>query len=116
MKKDLRERAYRFAVQAVHFVDSLPSDFSTSIIAKQLMRSSTSVGANLVESKGATSKKDFANFIGYSLKSANETLYWLCLLRDAKRIKNEAFELLYREAKELANILGASVITLKQKT
>ena len=79
------------------------------------MRSSTSIGANIVEAKGASSKRDFANFFGYSLKSANESLYWLGLLRDAKGIKNQQLDYLLKETKELANILGASLLTIKGK-
>ena len=79
------------------------------------MRSSTSIGANIVEAKGASSKKDFANFFSYALKSANESLYWLGLLRDAKGIRNPQLDYLLKETKELANILGASMITIKGK-
>ena len=114
-KNDLRPRAYQFAVQTIIFVDTLKSDLSASVIAKQLIRAATSIGANLVEAKGANSKRDFANFVTYSLKSANETRYWLALLKDAKGIQSEALVRLTNEAKELANILGASMLTLKGK-
>jgi four helix bundle protein len=99
----------------IKFIDSLSKDFSTDTISRQLLRSSTSIGANIVEAKGASSKRDFANFFGYALKSANESLYWLGLLRDAKGIKNQQLDYLLKETKELANILGASLLTIKGK-
>jgi four helix bundle protein len=114
-KTELKHRAYRYSIEMIKFLDSLAKDFSTDTLSKQLLRSSTSIGANIVEAKGSNSKKDFANFFSYALKSANESLYWLGLLRDAKGIKNQKLEYLLAETKELANILGASMITIKGK-
>jgi four helix bundle protein len=88
---------------------------STSVVANQLLRSATSVGANHVEAKGSSSKKDFTNFFSHALKSANESLYWLGLLRDAKKISSPELKYLLNETKELANILGSSILTLKGK-
>jgi len=111
----LKYRAYRYSIDMIKFLDTLPKDTSTDIIAKQLLRSSTSIGANIIEAKGSSSKKDFTNFFGHSLKSANESLYWLGLLRDAKEIKNQRLSYLLNETRELANILGSSILTLKGK-
>ena len=58
-------------------------------------------------------QKDFTKFFNYSLKSANESLYWLGLLKDAKKINNNQLEYLLNETKKLANILGSSILTLK---
>ncbi|MBN2183120.1 MAG: four helix bundle protein [Sedimentisphaerales bacterium] len=115
LKTDLKQRAYKYSIAVIEFLDALPKDYSCQIIAQQLLRSATSVGANIVEAKGASSKRDFTNFFSYSLKSANESLYWLGLLRDAKKIKNTQLECLLKETKELANILGSSILTLKGK-
>jgi four helix bundle protein len=113
LKTDLKQRAYKYSIKIIEFLDSLPQDMSTSVIANQLLRSATSVGANLVEAKGSSSKKDFTNFFNHALKSANESLYWLGLLRDAKKINSQELKYLLNETKELANILGSSVLTLK---
>jgi four helix bundle protein len=112
-KTDLKQRAYKYSIKVIGFLDTLPQDMSTNIIANQLLRSATSIGANLVEAKGSSSKKDFTNFFNHALKSANESLYWLGLLRDAKKINSSELEYLLNETKELANILGSSVLTLK---
>lgn len=112
-KTELKYRAYQYSIKAIEFIDSLPNDVSTSIIAKQLLKSATSIGANIIEAKEASSKKDFANFFAYALKSANESLYWLGLSRDAKKLKSPLLNYLLQETKELANILGSSILTLK---
>jgi len=115
LKTDLKHRAYQYSIKMIEFLDTLPKDVSTEVIAKQLLRSATSIGANIVEAKAASSKRDFTNFFSYSLKSANESLYWLGLLRDAKKMNNPQIDDLLKETKELANILGSSILTLKGK-
>jgi len=115
VKTELKYRAYKYSIAIIKFLDSLPKDVSTSVITNQLLRSATSIGANVVEAKGASSKRDFTNFFNHALKSANESLYWLGLLRDAKKINDSRLEYLLNETKELANILGSSVLTLKGK-
>ncbi|MHC4488404.1 MAG: four helix bundle protein [Planctomycetota bacterium] len=114
-KTDLKCRAYQYSVGIIEFLDTLPKDTSSQVITKQLLRSATSIGANIVEAKGASSKRDFTNFFSHSLKSANESLYWLGLLRDAKKINHPQLEYLLNETKELANMLGSSILTLKGK-
>jgi four helix bundle protein len=115
LKTDLKHRSYQYSIKMIEFLDALPKDVSTEIIAKQLLRSATSIGANIVEAKAASSKRDFTNFFSNSLKSANESLYWLGLLRDAKKMNNPRIKYLLNETKELANILGSSILTLKGK-
>ena len=115
LKTDLKHRAYQYSIKIIEFLDALPKDVSAGVITKQLLRSATSIGANIVEAKGASSKRDFTNFFSHSLKSANESLYWLGLLRDAKKIESTRLEYLLNETKELANMLGSSILTLKGK-
>ena len=114
-KIKLKDRAFRYSIKIIEFIDTLPKDTSSQIIAKQLLRSATSVGANIIEAQASSSKRDFTNFFSHSLKSANESLYWLELLRDAKKMNNTQLEYLLGETKELANILGSSILTLKGK-
>lgn len=80
-----------------------------------MVRAATSIGANVVEAQAASSKKDFIKFFQIALKSATETLYWLCILRDGTDTDKKEVESLLNEAKELGNILGASLLTLKEK-
>ena len=96
-------------------VNTLPKQHLQSILLNQLVRSATSIGANIIEAKAASSKRDFGRFYDIALKSANETKYWLCLLRDGMNIPSTTIAPLLQEAKELGNILGASLITLRKK-
>lgn len=114
-KTKLKDRTYQYSIKMIEFLDNLPKDSSAQIISKQLLRSATSIGANIVEAQASSSKKDFTKFFNYSLKSANESLYWLGLLKDAKKINNNQLDYLLNETKELANILGSSILTLKGK-
>ena len=81
----------------------------------QLLRSATSIGANVMEAKSASSKRDFIKFYEIALKSANETKYWLGLLGEGTRVGPDGVRALLTEADELANILAASLLTLKNK-
>jgi four helix bundle protein len=114
-KGDFRGRAYRFALEIIAFVDTLPKGQTSSVLADQLLRSATSIGANLVEAQGAGSRKDYAHFFSYALKSANETKFWLGLLRDSGKAEEEAADKLLREVTELSKIIASSILTLKGK-
>jgi four helix bundle protein len=74
-KADLCERAYQYSVQVIKFLGSLPEKRIFSVVVNQLLRSATSIGANVVEAKSASSKKDFIRYYEIALKSANETRY-----------------------------------------
>jgi len=114
VKLELKERAYIYGLKIIKFIDCLnKKDFTVQMIAKQLLRSATSIGVNVIEAREGSSKKDFANFFNYALKSANETKFWLGLLRDSNKASKERVEALLQETKELSNILGASIITLR---
>jgi len=114
-KKEFKARIYHFILRLVKFVDSLSNDRSSQIFANQMLRSGTSIGANYIEAQAASSKKDFANFFHHSLKSANETKFWLALCRDLNKGEKSQAESLLQELTEIANILGASLLTIKGK-
>jgi len=114
-KMKLKDRTYQYSIKMIEFLDNLLKDSFAQIISKQLLRSATSIGANIVEAQASSSKKDFTKYFNYSLKSANESVYWLNLLKDAKKINNNQIEYLLNETKELAKILGSSILTLKGK-
>ena len=117
MKNDLKERTYLYALDVIRFIDNLNTkDHSVQVISKQLLRSATSIGANVIEAQAASSKKDFTNFFSYSLKSANESKFWIGLLRDSSKADKDLSNKLLRETHEIANILGSSILTLKGRT
>jgi len=114
-KAEFKGRVYRFALEIIAFVEGLPKGQVSRIISEQLLRSATSIGANVVEAQGAPSRKDYANFFAYALKSANETKFWLGLLRDSHKAEREATDRLLGEVTEIANILAKSILTLRGK-
>jgi four helix bundle protein len=112
-KENFYKRLYDYALAIIHFVEKLPKDLVSQTIGRQLIRSGTSVVANISEAKAASSRKDYINFYTHSLKSANESKLWISLLKDSEKIKEGVSELL-QETTEIANILGASIITMKK--
>ena len=115
-KTDLKRRVYIYSLEIIKFIDSLDKkDFVIQILVKQLLRSATSIGANIIEAQAGSTKRDFTNFFTYALKSANESKFWLGLLRDSSKANKEVVNKLLQETTEIANILGSSILTLKGK-
>lgn len=114
-KSDLRIRTYRFSIKIIKFLETLPEKRVYWVISDQLLRSATSIGANIIEAKSASSRRDFIKFYEISLKSANETIYWLGLLKDATKTDIRLVNELLIETEEISRMLGASLLTLKKK-
>jgi len=115
LKTELKYRCYYFSIKVIKFLETLPEKKVYWVISDQLLRSATSIGANIVEAKASSSKRDFIKFYEIALKSANETEYWLGLLRDATQAdKNKTNQLLV-EVEEISKMLGSSLLTLKNK-
>lgn len=110
-----QERTYQFSLKIINFLKELPQNYSNNIICKQLIRSATSICANISEAQASPSRKDFANFFSYALKSAHETKYWLRLLKDTNKSHENDLKSLIAEVCEIANILGSSILTLKNQ-
>jgi len=113
--KELKNRVYKFSVSIVKFVNEIDTKRINISLMDQLIRSATSIGANLIEARSAHSKKDFIKFYEIALKSSNETKYWLCLIRDALNIQKNIKELL-TEGDEISKILASSIITMKSNS
>lgn len=115
-KNEFNKRIYKYALDIVKFVGKVSKDMATQVLAKQLVRSGTSISANIIEAQSASSRKDYINFYTHALKSANESKLWISLIRDtADKINKEDAEILLKETIEIAKILGASIITMKNK-
>jgi four helix bundle protein len=99
----------------ITFTDILPNKRTAWIIADQLLRSSMSIGANLIEGSAASSRLEYKKYYEIALKSANETKYWLTLLMDSGLADQNKTEILLTEARELANMLATGVMRLKGK-
>ena len=85
------------------------------ILSKQILRSGTSIGANVNEAISAESKKDFVHKLSISLKEARETKYWLNLLKDSDFISQETFNKSNKDCEELIKILSSIILTTKQR-
>jgi four helix bundle protein len=110
MKPDLEERTLTFAKSVRFFLHRIPKSFISIEDAKQLVRSSGSIGANDIEANECLSDKDFLYRIRICKKEAKETIYWLKLLEDLNNEKLERVRgILLQEAKELMLIFGAIV-------
>lgn len=114
MAQDIKYRCYHFSLEIIKYTGELEINWKYRSIIDQLFRSATSVGANVVEGKSGSSKKDLIRFYQIALKSANETKYWLCLLRDGLNADKDKTGLLLKEIDELSRIIAASIITLKK--
>ncbi len=114
-KNKFYERTYRYALDILKFTRVLPRDSASSVLSRQLIRSATSVAANIIEAKAASSKADYINFYTYALKSANESDFWLRLIKDYLNLENKECDRLAQETKEISKILGASILTMKGK-
>ena len=112
----LKKRIYFFIIKLIKFIERLPQQNEVCIVIKrQLLRSGTSIGANYVEATAGSSEKDFTNFLNHALKSANESKFWLCLLRDTNKGDREQIQNLLLELKEISSILAQSIKTLRAK-
>ena len=107
MEKDnnLYKKAYSFAVDTISLYKWICENKNEYILSKQLLRSGTSIGANISEANGAISKADFSAKISISYKESLESKYWLSLLKDTGYIDNERFHVLYNHADELSRIM-----------
>jgi len=114
-KNEFKKRLYNWVLRLIKFIDRLPKDSTCSVMGKQLLRSSTSVLANYIESSSASSKKDFINFFTYSLKLANESKIWLSLLKDTNKGDKDELKWSLNELIEIANIIASSILKLKGK-
>ena len=112
---ELSNRLIDFAVRIIKLCSSLPKTYLGTHIYKQLIRSSTSVGANYEEARGAESDPDFLHKLNITLKEARETLYWIRIVERTSLIPAKRLTEIITENGEICGILIASVRTLKSK-
>ncbi len=114
-KMDTKYRAFYLSIDIIKFVDKLDYKISTKVISEQLVKSVTSVGANMVEARGSSSKREFLKFFEIALKSSQETKYWLAMLKELLPEKKERLDNFIKEALEITKVLSSSVLTMKGK-
>lgn len=112
MDNNLYKKAYAFAIRITKAYQYLSSEKREFTLSKQLLKSGTSIGANIAEANGAISKADFSAKLSISYKECLETKYWLSLLKDTGFINRDTFKSMHNDADELAKIL----FTILKKT
>ena len=113
--RDIKERTFSFALQIVRLcrsLDSKPRWLRT--LAQQLLRSGTSVGANVEEAQAGQSRADFISKYSIALKEARESLYWLRLLDASGELSNGSCKILLKEADEIARIVASIIVSAKK--
>ena len=109
------KKSFEFAVRIINFYKKFSHENKEYVLSKQILRSGTSIGANIEESIGGQSDKDFLSKLSIAYKEARETIYWLRLLQATDYLTNEEANSLLNDAEEICKILGKIQITLKNR-
>ena len=114
-EQGVADKSYSLALRIIKLYQYLKDEKKEFVLSKQVLRSGTSIGAQVREAKFAQSRADFISKLSIALKEANETLYWLELLHNSGYIDNDAFESIYIDAKEVTAMLVSIVKTTKSR-
>ncbi len=115
MESILRDKSYLFALRVVKLHKHLVNQHKEYTLSKQVLRSGTSIGALVREAQYAQSVKDFVNKLSIALKEANETEYWIILLKDTDYITEKMHDNIQPDISELKKMLTSSINTAKKK-
>lgn len=110
----LEEKSYAFSIRIVKCTQYLQNEKREFVLSKQLLRSGTAIGALIAEGKYAQSKLDFVNKLSIALKEANETKYWLRLLKDCEYFQEKMAKSLLKDIEVLIRLLVSSIKTAKE--
>jgi four helix bundle protein len=113
-KNILKDKSFAFAVRTYKLYKYLVDTKKEFVLSKQLLRSGTSIGANVREAYNAASKNDFIHKLSISQKETDETIYWLELLSEVGLLTKKEFESMHIEATELLKIIRSSILTTKK--
>jgi len=111
----IQEKSFSFAVKIVGLFKMLSLEKKEFVMSKQLLRSGTSIGANVEEAIGGQSKADFMSKLSISYKEARETLYWIKLMKETGHLPTEIAEDLIHDADEICRIIAKIQITSKRR-
>ena len=114
-KSVLRDKSYEFAIRIVRLSQFLMGEKKEFVLSRQVLRSGTAIGALIREAEFAQSKADFVNKMSIALKEANETDYWISILKDTDFITQDQFDSLHADCQELLAMLISTVKTGKKK-
>ena len=115
VKDTAKQKSKKFALRMVMLYRYLTENHKEFVLSKQVLRSGTSIGANLAESACGISPKDFLSKVYIALKETEETLYWLELLKDADFLTEKMYTSLYKDCNEIAKMLTKTTQTMQKK-
>ncbi len=115
MKKDnvIQKKSYDFAVRIVNLYKHLSQEKKEFVLSKQLLRSGTSIGANIEEAIGGQSRKDFYAKLTIAYKEARETHYWIRLLNDTSFLSKDTAQSFLNDTEEILRIIGSIQKTIR---
>lgn len=108
----VKYKSKKFAVRIVNLYKYLCDEKREFVLSKQILRSGTSIGANVAESECASSKKDFVNKIYIALKECSETIYWLDLLYDTNYLSEDEYSSIKKDCEEMQRMMSATTKTI----
>ncbi|MBQ5746400.1 MAG: four helix bundle protein [Clostridia bacterium] len=111
----IENKSFSFAIRIVNLYKYLINEKNEKILSKQLLRSGTSIGANISEAQRGQTLPDFASKMNIALKEANETLYWIKLLYHTDYITKKQFNSMHKDIDELISILISICKTTREK-
>ena len=115
MNSRVYAKSKRFSIRIVRLYSLLREEKREFVMSKQLLRSGTSIGANLAESECAISRAEFLSKVYIALKETMETIYWLELLHETDYLSDEQFSSVQRDAEELRKMLSSTTKTIKEE-
>lgn len=113
--KNIQKKTYAFALRIVKLYKFLSYQKKEYLLSKQILRSGTSVGANITEAQGGISKADFSAKVSIAYKEALETKYWLNLLVDSDYLERKQFDSLFSDCDEICKILFSILKTMRPR-
>ena len=113
-ENDIKDRTKKFAIRIVKLCTELKRNKIDFALSDQLIRSGTSVGANVTEAKASSTRKELIRFYEIALRSANETKYWIDVIKEGYNLNTEMFKQDDIELIEITKVLGAIIINLKK--
>jgi len=114
-KYDIYPRIFKFVIEVIKLTRIIPKNDENKVIISQMLRSSTSIGANANEADGVSSKKDFIHCFTVVRKEGKETIYWLLLLSELNLLIKDKIDYLIREGNEIVSIVSKIISNSRKK-
>ncbi len=115
-KQQFKKRCFQFSISVIRLAEKLRTKQINWIILDQLIRSATSIGANIVEGGNSSTRREFINYFQIALKSSSETLYWLALLKEINPIQQKDIDTFISECTEIKKLISTIILNTKSNS